>query len=93
MSSSYLTTVQRAALGRPASLLCHLSKRQQQVLEMIADGQTTVSGAMVMHVSPKTFEYHRAILMAKAHCNDIAGLTKLAIRLGLADCHEHHRYD
>jgi DNA-binding NarL/FixJ family response regulator len=39
-----------------------------------------------MNLSPKTVESHRRKLMEKLNVHNIAGLTKVAIKLGLTSC-------
>jgi DNA-binding NarL/FixJ family response regulator len=61
-----------------------LSARETETLKRIAEGQTTKEIAFAMRVSTKTVETHRLNLMAKLEVNTVAGLTKYAIREGLA---------
>lgn len=62
-----------------------LPPRQREVLQLIADGQTTKGAALVMQISHKTVEYHRAGLMHRLGIWDVAGLTRFAIRSGLIE--------
>jgi DNA-binding NarL/FixJ family response regulator len=62
-----------------------LPTRQQQILRMIAEGETTIGIALELGLSPKTVEYHRLMLERRTGIYDIAGLTKLAIRLGMIE--------
>lgn len=73
----------------PARLLCHLSPRQREVLELIADGQTTAEIAEALKITSHGVDYHRAVLMARLDCHDIPGLVKHAIRMGVADFNSH----
>jgi len=50
---------------------------------MLAEGQTTKAIALVLRVSDKTVEYHRARLMARLDISDIPGLVRFALRIGL----------
>lgn len=65
-------------------LACYLPKRQRQVLEMLADGETTNEIAANLKISPKTVEKHRMELMRRTNLWSYPELTKLAIRLGLS---------
>lgn len=67
------------------SLLDHLSDRQREVLQFIAQGASTKKIAEMMNLSPKTVETHRAQLMKRLNIFDIAGLVRYAIRMGLAE--------
>jgi DNA-binding NarL/FixJ family response regulator len=60
-----------------------LSSRQREILQLIAEGQTTKAIALILKVSPKTVEYHRAQLMQRLNIFDIPGLVRLAVRSGL----------
>lgn len=60
-----------------------LSVRERQVLQLIAEGNSTRKIAELMGVSAKTIESHRARLMAKLNIHEIAGLVRYAIRQGV----------
>ncbi len=61
-----------------------LTVREKEVLQLIAEEHNTQDIAKMLNLSPKTVETHRRKLMDKLGVNNIAGLTKMAIRLGLA---------
>ena len=65
------------------SPLEQLSERQREILQLIAEGQTTKSIALILKVSPKTIEYHRARLMERLRIFDVPGLVRYALRSGL----------
>jgi DNA-binding NarL/FixJ family response regulator len=60
-----------------------LTKRELQVLQLIADGNSTKEIAATLEVSVKTIETHRKQIMDKLSIRTIAGLTKYCIREGL----------
>jgi DNA-binding NarL/FixJ family response regulator len=60
-----------------------LTPRQREVLQLIAEGNTTRQMAQVLGVSAKTIETHRAQLMERLDIHDIAGLVRFAIRTGV----------
>jgi DNA-binding NarL/FixJ family response regulator len=60
-----------------------LSERQREILQLIAEGQTTKAIALVLKISPKTVEYHRAKLMERLNIYDVPGLVRLALHSGL----------
>lgn len=60
-----------------------LTRRQREVLRLIAEGQTTKSMARALGISVKTVETHRAQLMDRLGIHDVAGLVRHAIRIGL----------
>ena len=60
-----------------------LTARQREILQLIAEGQTTQEIAEVLNISVKTVETHRMQLMERLDIHDIAGLVRFAIRTGL----------
>ena len=60
-----------------------LTKREREVLQLIAEGKTTKDIASRLYVSIKTIETHRKQIMDKVGLNSVAELTKYAIREGL----------
>ncbi len=60
-----------------------LTARQREILQLIAEGQTTKAIGLILKVSPKTVEYHRAKLMERLNIFDIPGLVRFALQSGL----------
>ncbi len=60
-----------------------LTDRQREILQLIAEGQTTKAIALILKVSPKTVEYHRSKLMERLSIFDIPGLVRFALKSGL----------
>ena len=60
-----------------------LTSRECEVLQLIAEGQTSNQIAKILCVSVKTIETHRHTIMQKLKKKSIADLTKFAIREGL----------
>ena len=60
-----------------------LSSRENQVLQLIAEGQSTKEIAFILNLSVKTVEAHRAQLMKKLGLHTVADLVKYAIREGI----------
>ena len=65
------------------SVFSTLTKRERQVLQLLAEGQTTKQTGMKLHISPKTVEAHRLRIMEKLDLDNVAQLTKYAIQEGL----------
>ena len=65
------------------SVFDSLSPREREVLQLIAEGQSTKEVARVLKVSVKTVETHRRQLMNKLKLYSVAELTRYAIREGL----------
>jgi DNA-binding NarL/FixJ family response regulator len=60
-----------------------LSDREREVLQLMAEGNSTKQIAVKLHISVKTVETHRRQIMKKLDIHTIADLTKYAIRKGL----------
>lgn len=60
-----------------------LTGRQREILQLIAEGQTTKGIALILKLSPKTVEYHRMQLMQCLNIFDIPGLVRFAVRAKL----------
>jgi DNA-binding NarL/FixJ family response regulator len=64
-----------------------LTAREREVLQLIAEGNSTKEIAARLSVSVKTVETHRRQIMEKLGIFSIAELTKYAIREGLTSLH------
>lgn len=60
-----------------------LTRREKQVLQLIAEGKSSVEIGMLLQISSRTVDTHRLRLMRKLRVHTIAGLTKFAVRIGL----------
>lgn len=60
-----------------------LTNRESEILQLIAEGNSTKRIAEVLFISPKTVESHRANIMEKLDIHNLPELTKYAIRAGL----------
>jgi DNA-binding NarL/FixJ family response regulator len=60
-----------------------LSARQREILQMIAEGQSTKEIGYRLNLSGKTVETHRRLLMQRLEIHDVAGLARFAVRSGL----------
>ncbi len=60
-----------------------LTEREREVLQLIAEGNSTKEIASDLNISAKTIESHRRQVMGKLNIRNIAELTKYAIREGL----------
>ena len=63
--------------------LAVLSKRERQVLEMVAEGYTNIQIGEKLGISPKTVARHRERIMNKLDLHSSTELVKFAIRTGL----------
>lgn len=60
-----------------------LSKREREILKLVADGHSSAEIGAMLHLSPKTVDSYRSRLMQKLHISELAGLIKFAIQHGL----------
>jgi len=67
-----------AGNGRPL-----LTKREQQILQLIADGKSSQQIATALRISFKTVVTHRSVIMKKLDAHEAASLIRHAIRQGL----------
>ena len=74
-----------AMIASRASSAEALTPREREVLTLLAEGHTSKEMGGILGISPRTAEHHRARLMSKLGINDVAGLTRYAIRQGLVD--------
>ncbi len=83
LSPGISRAVVQQMLNNPPGADPVLSRRERQVLKLIADGKTTKEIAKELGISTKTGETHRTNLMEKLDIHDVAGLVRYAIRQGL----------
>jgi DNA-binding NarL/FixJ family response regulator len=60
-----------------------ISKKEREILQLIAEGEKTRDIAQKLGVSIKTIETHRRNIMKKLNIFNVAGLTKFAIKEGI----------
>ncbi len=60
-----------------------LTRRQREVLQLIAEGHSTKRIAEALNISPRTAESHRYALMKALDLHSTADLTRYAIRQGI----------
>ncbi len=65
-------------------LLETLSAREREVLQLLAEGNTTEQIALKLHVTGKAIQANRRKIMDKLDAHNVAELVKLAIRGGIA---------
>jgi DNA-binding NarL/FixJ family response regulator len=82
------------ARGLPASVLGgrqldgeaamgHLTARQREVLQLVAEGRTAKQIAGLLRISAKTVEFHKARIMAQLQLRSTAELTRYAVQHGI----------
>lgn len=62
--------------------LLKLSKREIEIINLIANGDTNTSIANALHLSPETIKKHRKNILAKTKCINTSHLIKCCMELG-----------
>jgi len=73
----------------PSSPWDTLTKREREVLKMIAEGYKNKEIADYLYISVKTVEKHRTNLMKKLNIHNVSALTTYAIEKGLLVINRH----
>ena len=60
-----------------------LSRREREIIKLVADGHSSAAIGEMLRLSPKTVDSYRRRLMQKLHITELAGLIKFAIQYGL----------
>jgi DNA-binding NarL/FixJ family response regulator len=71
--------------GRHHQKAAHLTSREMEVLQLIAEGEANKQIASELGIGIKTVEKHREHLMQKLDIHDTAGLTRYAIGAGIIE--------
>ena len=65
------------------ALVAGLSPREFEVFRLLAESKSVNDIAGLLNLSPKTVGHHATSVKSKLGISDLAGLTRLAIRLGM----------
>ena len=79
LPASILTGPRLPGEARPG----HLTARQREVLQLIAEGRSAKQMAALLGISVKTVEFHKARLMDQLDLRSTAELTRYAVQHGL----------
>lgn len=60
-----------------------LTPRERQMLQLVAEGNSTKAAAKVLNISPRTAESHRHRIMKKLDLHDVVSLVRYAIQRGV----------
>lgn len=77
-----ITEVLREHLVNPQHDRPHLTAREREIIQLVAQGLSSKEIAAQLHVSSRTVENHRANIMNKLNIRDAVGLTRYAIKAG-----------
>lgn len=76
-----------AADDKPLSSLSLLTRREKEIIKLIAEGHRSKDIAEQLSISIKTVEKHRSNLMKKLDLHSVSSLTNYAIQNGLVNPH------
>jgi DNA-binding NarL/FixJ family response regulator len=85
----YLTPLIRSSavddfFKTPSTQAPILSKRQREVLQLVAEGHSAKEIAQNLRISSKTVEFHKGLIMKKLDLHSTAELTRYAIENGIS---------
>jgi DNA-binding NarL/FixJ family response regulator len=73
----------RRGLHAGAEAPGELTPRQREVLQLVAEGHSAKEIAVLLQISPRTAEFHKARLMKTLGLRNVAELIQYAIRTGI----------
>jgi DNA-binding NarL/FixJ family response regulator len=71
--------------GDEAPSASRLTPRQREIIQLLAEGQSSKEVAATLNMSVKTAETHRANIMRRLDCHSISALVRYAIRNNLVE--------
>jgi len=66
-------------------LVCHLTARERQIVQLLAEGKSNKEVACMLGISVHTAETHRSNIMHKLDLHSLSDLTRYAIRNGIVN--------
>jgi len=79
----YLNKNPKAADEDAENGALRLTARQRQIVQLLAEGKSSKEVAVVLDISVKTAETHRANIMRRLDCHSVTDLVHYAIRNGI----------
>ena len=79
--STFGDYIQRLRMEEPSET--RLTDRQREVLQLIAEGNSTKEIAKRLELSVKTVDTHRTQLMKQLNVHEVTGLVRYAVRAGI----------
>lgn len=76
-------TANEASASSPSAVSSGLTKRQKEVLQLMADGRTNKEVAAELSLSPRTVEMHVGSILERLNCRARTDAIKKAVELGL----------
>ena len=69
--------------GSPRGSTDNLTRRQREVLQLIAEGRPVKEIAAALHLSPRTVEFHKYRIMEELGARSAAELVRYAVKRGI----------
>ena len=82
MTQSYIRQSKKQDGGSRSDNRIQLTRRENEILKLIAEGQTSQAIAARLFISPRTVDTHRANLMQKLNAKNSAALVRYAVENG-----------
>ena len=82
IAADLLREYREATRHRPAAIE-QLTPRQREVLQLVAEGHSAKEIGRLLHISPRTAEFHRARIMEVTGATGTADLVRFAMQHGL----------
>jgi len=81
----------RNVVANPSASSSHdfLTDREREILQLVAESNSTKEIASKLSISVKTVDNHRTNLMRKLNLHDVASLTRYAMETGLVEPKKH----
>ncbi len=67
-------------LGNTGATCSRLTPRQREIIQLLAEGQTSKEIAVTLGLSVKTAETHRTNIMRRLNCHSISEIVRYAVR-------------
>src|SRR3984957_15660297 len=79
--TGYLQNVMKPKkMGEQSAHSLRLTGREREVLQLLAEGNSTKRTGVALNISTKTAQTHRSNIMRKIDCHSVVGLVRYAIR-------------
>ncbi|MFM9960343.1 MAG: response regulator [Planctomycetaceae bacterium] len=70
-------------MGDASSVTDVLTPRQREILQLVVEGKSLKEIARLLHISVKTVETHRTLMMQRLNIHDTPSLVRYALRIGM----------
>ena len=81
--SAHATDIMQTPSGQRSRTVPHLTGRQREVIQLVAEGHTNQEISKILDLSIKTVQFHRGQIMRKLGVHTAVKLAAFAIREGL----------